>query len=78
MTYDDLKEFFGDSPSKIAEALGIEDRRTVAAWSERRIPSKWQIKAAAVSKGKLDPDEDARREATEFAKDYLKVSRAAA
>lgn len=77
MTYTQLVDFFGGL-SKAAEALGIDDRRTVHAWSTRRIPSNWQIKAEALSHGKLKADADAKRETAEIAKDFAKAQDARA
>lgn len=66
MNYEQLVGHFG-GPTKAADALGIEDRRTVHAWKERRIPSKWQMKAQVISEGKLQADEEAKNEAAEIA-----------
>ena len=66
MTYDQLVGHFG-GPTKAADALGIEDRRTVHAWSRRRVPSRWQMKAEKLTDGKLRADKESRREAVEFA-----------
>lgn len=72
MDYEQLCDFFG-GPTKAAEALGMEDRRQVATWKGRRIPSKWQIKAENKSGGKLKADRDAREEAAEIARDFAEV-----
>ena len=64
MTYSQLVAHFGGL-SKAAEALGI-DRRHVFNWSERRIPSKWQVKAEHVTGGKLGADRQARDDAAAF------------
>lgn len=77
MTYDQLCEFF-DGPTKAAEALGLEDRRQVATWKGRRIPSKWQIKAENISGGKLKADREAREEAAEIARDFAASEKRAA
>lgn len=65
MNYASLVSHYGGL-SKAAEALEL-DRRTVHAWSKRRIPSKWQVKVEVLTDGKLRADRDARREATEIA-----------
>jgi hypothetical protein len=65
MHYEDLVGHFGGL-SKAASALDL-DRRAVNAWSKRRIPSKWQMKAEAITDGKLRADDEARAEATEMA-----------
>lgn len=65
MQYDELVAHFGGL-SKAAAALEL-DRRAVNAWSKRRIPSKWQMKAESVTDGKLRADDEARAEATEMA-----------
>lgn len=77
MNYEQLVEHFG-GPTKAAEALGIEDRQTVAAWKNRRIPSKWQIKAQNVSGGAVKADREARDEATEIASDLAALEKRAA
>lgn len=66
MDYEQLVGFFG-GPTKTADALGIEDRRTVHAWKTRRIPSKWQVKAETLSNGQVIADDEARAEAHEMA-----------
>lgn len=65
MTYEQLVAHFG-GPTKAGDALGL-DRRHVFNWKDRRIPSKWQMKAEMVSRNKLRADRPARKEATEFA-----------
>lgn len=60
MTYEQLHLYFG-GPSKAAEALGASSRQTVDSWSRlSRIPTKWQIRAAAKSGGKLKLDSTAK------------------
>jgi hypothetical protein len=75
MQYADLVAHFG-GPSDAADALGIDDRQTVHSWKTRRIPSKWQMKAQAITGGKLTADAQARSEAEELA-GYLEQVRAA-
>ena len=77
MNYQKLCDFFG-GPTKAAEALGIDGRQTVAAWKNRRIPSKWQIKAQSVSKGALKADQEAHAEAAEISRDLTAVDKRAA
>jgi len=77
MDYDQLVTHFG-GPTKAAEALGLEDRRAVATWKARRIPTKWQIKAEAISGGALKADQEARDEAAEIAKDFAESEKRAA
>lgn len=77
MNYDQLVAFF-DGPTKAAEALGLEDRRQVATWKGRRIPSKWQIKAENISDGKLKADREAKEEAAEIARDFAESEKRAA
>jgi hypothetical protein len=77
MTYEQLVAFF-DGPTKAAEALGLKDRRQVATWIGRRIPSKWQIKAENISDGKLRADKEARDEAAEIARDFAESEKRAA
>jgi hypothetical protein len=75
MNYAEMVAFFG-GPSKIADALGIDDRQTVQSWSgRRRVPTRWQLKAEVVSRGALVADERARDEAKEMAL-YLQQARA--
>lgn len=69
MKYEQLVEFF-DGLTKAADALGV-DRRVVDRWKRRRIPSRWQMKAQALSGGTLQADRQARDEAAELAS-YLK------
>ena len=71
MTYDQLAAHFG-GPTRAADALGIEDRRTVHAWKRRGVPARWQMKAEKVSGGKLRADKESRREAAEFASYFAK------
>lgn len=66
MNYDQLTSHFG-GPTKAAEALGLDDRRAVAAWKDRRIPSKWQMKAQAITNGVLKADKEAQTDAAEMA-----------
>lgn len=68
MNYKDLVAHFG-GPSKAAQVLGLEDKRqTVHAWQYRpRIPSKWQLKAEALSRGRLKADRQAHQDAVELA-----------
>ena len=77
MDYEQLVAHFG-GPTKAAEALGLEDRRAVATWKNRRIPSKWQIKAENVSNGALQADQEARDEAAEIARDFAESEKRAA
>jgi hypothetical protein len=77
MDYEQLCAFF-DGPTKAAEALGLDDRRQVATWNGRRIPSKWQIKAEAISHGKLKADKEARDEAAEIARHVAQIEKRAA
>lgn len=65
MTYDDLIAHWG-RPSDAASALEV-DRRMVDSWKERRIPSKHQLKAAALSEGKLKADDQAVADGKEIA-----------
>lgn len=66
MKYKELVGHFG-GPAKIAEVLE-SDRRTVHAWGYRgRIPSLWQLKAAALSEGKLKADRKAIEDAAKMA-----------
>lgn len=77
MNYDQLVAHF-DGPTKAAQALGLEDRRQVATWNGRRIPSKWQIKAENLSNGALKADKEARAEAAEIARDFAESEKRAA
>lgn len=65
MLYDDLVTHF-DGLSSAARALSV-DRRLVDRWKKRRIPTLHQLKAHHLSAGKLKLDEQARREAKEYA-----------
>lgn len=65
MNYGQLVDHW-KTPSAAAEALGV-DRRRVDDWKKRRIPSKWQVKAAALSGGKLKADKKAQSEVAELA-----------
>lgn len=65
MLYEDLVAQFG-TPSSAAHSLGV-DRRSVDGWKKRRIPTKHQLKAAALRPGVLVPDEQARKEGEELA-----------
>ena len=63
MNYNQVERHYGGQ-SKVAQALGLQ-RQTVHAWKARkRIPSRWQIKLAALTG--LQPDKAARREAAEL------------
>lgn len=64
MLYDDVVGHFG-TPSEAARALGV-DRRLVNDWKKRRIPSKHQLKAQLESGGKLQPDDEALKDAEEL------------
>lgn len=65
MEYKQLLEHF-KGQTRAAEALGTT-KQTVHGWGARnRIPAKWQLKAEALSRGKLEADPSARREAMEF------------
>lgn len=77
MNYKDLCSHFG-GPTETADALGMKDRRQVATWKKRRIPSRWQIKAQAVSEGKLTADRKARKEAAEISADFARTQQVAA
>lgn len=72
MNYKKLVRHFGGQ-SKAGRALGT-DRRVVHDWkNRRRIPSRWQIKAAGISNGKLKLDVKAKRDASELS-EYLKAA----
>ena len=66
MNYKQVVAHFG-TPSKVAQALGI-NRQNVHAWRVRkRIPPKSQLKLEILSGGTLKADPDARKEAIEMA-----------
>ena len=66
MNYFQLETHFRGLTSA-AQALGL-NRQTVHAWKARkRIPSRWQLKAAVLSGGKLKADRKAQRDARELA-----------
>ena len=67
MRYDQVVGHFG-GPTKTADALGIDDRRTVHAWKKRGIPSFWQLKIESVTDGDLQADRKAKLELAEYAK----------
>lgn len=66
MKYNDLVAFWGGL-SKTAKVLGIKHKQTVYQWKGRGVPLRWQLKAAAMSGGRLKPD----REARELAEDLV-------
>jgi hypothetical protein len=68
VNYKELVGHFG-GPTKAAQVLGLELKQTVHAWGQqgRRIPSKWQLKAEALSRGKLKADRQAHQDAAELA-----------
>jgi hypothetical protein len=66
MEYQQLIDHFGGQ-TKTARALGTT-KQTVHAWGARnRVPASWQLKAEAVSRGKLQADPASRRQGMEFA-----------
>ena len=66
MKYQQVVDHF-DGPTKVAKALGIENKQTVHNWQERkRIPTRWQIRLATLSGGKLKPDREAKAELAKF------------
>jgi hypothetical protein len=67
MKYNELVACWG-SLTSASKALGIKNIQTVHAWKDRkRIPTRWQLKATALSGGRLKPDRQARRDAAELA-----------
>ena len=65
MEYKQLIQHFGGQ-TKTGKALGTS-KQTVHGWGARkRIPPNWQLKAEALSRGKLKADPDARRQAIEL------------
>lgn len=67
MNYKELVGHFG-GPTKAAQVLGLSLKQTVHAWKGRaRIPSKWQLKAEALSRGRLKADRQAHQDAAELA-----------
>jgi hypothetical protein len=64
MTYTQLVAHFGGL-TKAADALGL-DRRHVWNWSDRRIPSKWQVKAEHITNRKLKADPQSKADAAAF------------
>jgi hypothetical protein len=61
MNYKELIAHWGGQ-SKAAQALGLE-RQSVNVWKKRRIPSKWQLIAANLSRGRLKADDEAKQDA---------------
>ena len=68
MNYKELEAHFG-GPTRTAQVLGIKKKQTVHAWGlpGRRIPSKWQLKAEVLSRGRLKADRQAHQDAAELA-----------
>jgi hypothetical protein len=64
MKYTQVKKAVG-GPTKIAAALGIKNRQTVAYWKNSRIPTLWQLKLEAITG--LKADEQSRKEASQYA-----------
>lgn len=66
MKYEQLVGHFGGL-TKAAQALGLK-RQTVHAWGIRkRIPSRWQMRIAALTGGELSVDRATRKEAQALA-----------